>query len=380
MNTVYSAPASSFSPLLVRAIEGSDIGDIAQKVLREERLTASDAHRLFVTRHTALVGSLANHVRERKHGDLTYFNRNQHINATNVCEATCMFCSFSRLKTGDPAAYTMALDEAVGRLRALRNDFVTEVHIVNGLNPDLPFSYYTDLLRALKAERPDLHIKGFTAVEVHYYANKYGMTYEAVLTALREAGLDSLPGGGAEIFHPRVRRKICDDKVDAAGWLEVHRTAHRIGMRSNCTMLFGMIETLDERVDHMERLRDLQDETGGFQTFIPLKFHNEHNRLSGLYEATSTEVLRTYAVARLFLDNIPHLKAYWPMLGVQVAQASLAWGVDDLDGTVREERIYHMAGATTPQALGRSDLIQLIHEAGRIPVERDTLYHVAAEA
>lgn len=380
MNAVSSLPGPAVSPLLARAIGASDIADIAQKVLREERLSADDARRLFATRHTALVGALANHVRERKHGDLTYFNRNQHINATNVCEASCMFCSFSRLKTGDALAYTMALDDAVGRLRALRNDFVTEVHIVNGLNPDLPFSYYTDLLRALKAERPDLHIKGFTAVEVHYYANKYSMTYEAVLSELREAGLDSLPGGGAEIFHPRVRRKICDDKVDADGWLEVHRTAHRIGMRSNCTMLFGMIETLDERVDHMERLRSLQDETGGFQTFIPLKFHNEHNRLSGLYEATSTEVLRTYAVARLFLDNIPHLKAYWPMLGVQVAQASLAWGVDDLDGTVREERIYHMAGATTPQALGRSDLIQLIREAGRIPVERDTLYHVAAEA
>lgn len=380
MNAVSSSSSPAVSPLLARAIDTSDIADIAQKVLREERLSADDARRLFGTRHTALVGALANYVRERKHGDLTYFNRNQHINATNVCEATCMFCSFSRLKTGDPAAYTMALDEAVGRLRALRNDFVTEVHIVNGLNPDLPFSYYTDLLRALKAERPDLHIKGFTAVEVHYYADKYGMTYEAVLSALREAGLDSLPGGGAEIFHPRVRRKICDDKVNADGWLEVHRTAHRMGMRSNCTMLFGMIETLDERVDHMARLRALQDETGGFQTFIPLKFHNEHNRLSGLYEATSTEVLRTYAVARLFLDNIPHLKAYWPMLGVQVAQASLAWGVDDLDGTVREERIYHMAGATTPQALGRSDLIQLIREAGRIPVERDTLYHVAAEA
>jgi aminodeoxyfutalosine synthase len=257
---------------------------------------------------------------------------------------------------------------------------VTEVHIVNGLNPDLPFSYYTDLLRALKEERPDIHIKGFTAVEIHYYAHKYGMDYAGVLTALREAGLDSLPGGGAEIFHPRVRRKICDDKVDADGWLEVHRTAHRLGMRSNCTMLFGMIETPAERLDHMSRLRDLQDETGGFQTFIPLKFHNEHNRLSGLYEATGLEVLRTYAVARLFLDNIPHLKAYWPMLGVQVAQASLAWGVDDLDGTVREERIYHMAGATTPQALSRADLVALIREAGRVPVERDTLYHTAAEA
>jgi aminodeoxyfutalosine synthase len=200
-----------------------------------------------------------------------------------------------------------------------------------------------------------------------------------VLVALREAGLDSLPGGGAEIFHPRVRQKICADKVDADGWLEVHRVAHGLGMRSNCTMLFGMIETVDERLDHLLRLRALQDETGGFQTFIPLKFHNEHNRLAGLFEATAVEVLQTYAVSRLMLDNIPHLKAYWPMLGVQVAQASLAWGVDDLDGTVREERIYHMAGAKTPQALSRADLIALIRDAGRVPVERDTLYHTVAE-
>ncbi len=369
----------SASPLLQHALTRSDIADVGARVIAGERLDASDAKRLFVTRDLALVGALANLVRERRHGDLTFFNRNQHVNATNVCEATCMFCSFSRLKTGDPAAYTMRIDEALARVRAHAAELITEVHIVNGLNPDLPFSYYTDLLRAIKVERPDIHIKGFTAVEIHYYAQKYGMTYAEVLGALREAGLDSLPGGGAEIFHPRVRQKICADKVDADGWIEVHRVAHGMGMRSNCTMLFGMIETVDERVDHMLRLRALQDETGGFQTFIPLKFHNEHNRLNGLYEASSSEVLRTYAVARLLLDNIAHLKAYWPMLGVQVAQASLAWGVDDLDGTVREERIYHMAGAETPQALGRADLIQLIRDAGRVPVERDTLYHVAAE-
>lgn len=369
----------SASPLLQHALTRSDIAEVGARVIAGERLDASDARRLFVTRDLALVGALANVVRERRHGDLTFFNRNQHVNATNVCEATCMFCSFSRLKTGDPAAYTMRIDEALARVRAHAAELITEVHIVNGLNPDLPFSYYTDLLRAIKVERPDIHIKGFTAVEIHYYAQKYGMTYAEVLGALREAGLDSLPGGGAEIFHPRVRQKICADKVDADGWLEVHRVAHGMGMRSNCTMLFGMIETVDERVDHMLRLRALQDETGGFQTFIPLKFHNEHNRLNGLYEASSSEVLRTYAVARLVLDNIAHLKAYWPMLGVQVAQASLAWGVDDLDGTVREERIYHMAGAETPQALGRADLIQLIRDAGRVPVERDTLYHVAAE-
>jgi aminodeoxyfutalosine synthase len=376
MNAPSDAPHAS--PVLRRAVARAGLDEIAHKVFAGERLSLDDGRALFANPDLAAVGALANVVRERLHGDLTYFNRNQHVNATNVCEATCMFCSFSRLKTGDPAAYTMSMEEALGRVRALRDELVTEVHIVNGLNPDLPFDYYTDLLRAIKAERPDIHVKGFTAVEIHYYAQKYGMTYEEVLVALREAGLGSLPGGGAEIFADKVRKRICDDKVDADGWLEVHRTAHRLGFRSNCTMLFGMVETVDDRLDHMLRLRSLQDETGGFQTFIPLKFHNEHNRLNGLYEATGLEVLRTYAVARLMLDNIAHLKAYWPMLGVQVAQASLDWGVDDLDGTVREERIYHMAGAETPQALSRADLIALIEDAGRVPVERDTLYHVVA--
>lgn len=368
------------SKIARRALVRAGLEDITDKVVAGERLSLEEGMRLFETPDAAAVGSLANLVRERLHGDRTYYNRNQHINATNVCEATCMFCSFSRLKTGDPRAYTMSMEQALSRIRRLRDTFITEVHIVNGLNPDLPFSYYTDLLKALKEERPDLHIKGFTAVEIHYFHEKYGMTYPEVIQALRDAGLDSMPGGGAEIFAHRVRKKICHDKVDGPGWLEIHRVAHGMGMRTNCTMLFGMIETLEERLDHMIQLRELQDETGGFQTFIPLKFHNEHNRLNGLYEATGIEVLRTFAVARLMLDNIPHLKAYWPMLGVQVAQTSLGWGVDDLDGTVREERIYHMAGAKTPQALGRADLVAMIEDARRVPIERDTLYHVAAEA
>lgn len=368
------------STIARRALAAAGLGDVADKVVAGERLSFEDGQRLMVTPALSAVGALANLVRERRHGDLTWFNRNQHINATNVCEATCMFCSFSRLKTGDPMAYTMSIDQAVRRVRDLRDVFVTEVHIVNGLNPDLPFDYYTDLLRALKAERPDLHIKGFTAVEIHYYAGKYGLSVEQVLQRFVDAGLDSLPGGGAEIFADRVRQRICHDKVDAEGWLDIHRTAHRMGLRSNCTMLFGMIETPDEQLDHLIRLRALQDETGGFQTFIPLKFHNEHNRLSGLYEATTADVFRTYAVSRLMLDNIDHLKAYWPMLGVQTAVSLLGWGADDLDGTVREERIYHMAGADTPQALSRDDLVALVRDAGRIPVERDTLYRTAAEA
>ena len=373
-----------------RTVARAGLDDIADKVVSEQRLSYEDGIRLFASPDLAAIGALANLVRERLHGDLTYFNRNIHINATNVCEASCIFCSFARLEEGMPAAYTMSIDEAVGRIAALHDAFITEVHIVNGLHPGLPFSYYTDLLRAIKAARPDLHIKGFTAVEMHYYAQKYGMTYAQVIEALREAGLESMPGGGAEIFHERARRKLCHDKVDAEGWLEVHRTAHRLGMRTNCTMLFGSIEKNEERVDHLVRLRELQDESlaaratdpskGWFQTFIPLKFHNENNRLARLSTPTGHDALRTIAISRLMLDNIPHIKSYWIMLGQDIAQLSLSYGASDLDGTVREERIYHMAGAQTPQELTRNQLIHLIRAAGRIPVERDTHYNVVAEA
>ncbi len=358
----------------------SELAAIREKVESGERLSLEDGVRCFACRDLAALGALANAVRERRFGDLTFFNRNTHVNATNVCEASCIFCSFARLKTGDQGAYTMAVEEAVGRVRALRGELITEVHIVNGLNPDLPWTYYLELLSAIRAERPDVHIKAFTAVEIHYFAEKYGMSYERVLRELMAAGLGSLPGGGAEIFHPRARKKLCDDKVNAEGWLEVHRVAHRLGLRSNCTMLFGSIETVEERVDHMIRLRELQDETGGFQTFIPLRFHHENNRLRRLREPTAADTLRTYAVSRLMLDNIDHIKAYWVMLGLPLAQLSLDFGVDDIDGTVREERIYHMAGAHTPQELGRRDIIALIREAGRVPVERDTLYNIVAEA
>ncbi|MFT7520557.1 MAG: aminodeoxyfutalosine synthase [Kiritimatiellia bacterium] len=375
-STALQAP--NLSPLVRRSIDLAGLGSIADKVLAGERLDYEDGLRLFEGQHVQAAGALANLVRERRHGDLTYFNRNLHINATNVCEMDCVFCSFARIQTGDPNAYTMTLDQAVGRITALDQQFVTEVHIVNGNNPDLPFDYYTDLMRAIKKARPDIHIKGFTAVEIDYYANKYGMTHREVLSAFIDAGLGSMPGGGAEIFHPRARRKLCDDKVDADGWLQVHRVAHGMGLRTNATMLFGSIETLGERVDHMMRLRQLQDETGGFQTFIPLKFHATNNRLARLPEPTGHDCLLTLAVGRLMLDNFDHIKAYWPMLSVETAQLSLAYGVDDLDGTVREERIYHMAGAETPQGLSRVELIDLIVRAGRIPVERDTLYRVVA--
>ena len=354
---------------------------IRDKVREHEPLTLEDGVALFEHKNLLEVGALANEVRERLHGDRTYFNRNLHINATNVCEASCRFCSFARLEEGKPGAYTMSHAEAWSKLQARLDakDPITEIHIVNGLHPGLPFSYYTELLAGLKRLQPSIHLKAFTAVELHYYAQKYGMTYAEVLTKLHEAGMDSIPGGGAEIFAARVRKKICDDKCTADEWLEVHRTAHKLGLRSNCTMLYGTIETLEERVDHMLRLRALQAETGGFQTFIPLAFHPDNNALMKLPGPTGVEDLRTYAVARLVLDNIPHIKAYWIMLGVKTAQSALWFGADDLDGTVQEEKIYHMAGAETPQAMSPNEIVRIIQNAGRVPVERDTLYNVVAE-
>jgi aminodeoxyfutalosine synthase len=354
---------------------------IRDKVRAGEPLGFDDGVALFQHPNLLDLGHLANEVRERLHGQRTFYNRNMHINATNVCVAGCRFCSFARLKTGDAGAYTMTLEQAWGRLRErlAANDPLTEIHIVNGLNDELPFSYYTDLLAGLKRLSPTVHLKAFTAVEVFFFHQHYGMPVAEVLSKLHAAGLDSLPGGGAEIFAPRVRRKLCADKCDADQWLDVHRTAHRMGLRSNCTVLYGHVETIDERVDHLLRLRGLQDETGGFQTFVPLAFHPDGNDLRRLPAPTATEDLRTFAVSRLLLHNIPHVKAYWVMLGIKTAQTAQWFGADDLDGTVQEERIYHMAGAETPQHLGVADIVHLIEQAGRLPVERDTLYNVIAQ-
>jgi aminodeoxyfutalosine synthase len=357
------------------------LSEIEEKVRAGVSLDLHDGVTLFRHPNLLEVGALANQVRERMHGQRTYFNRNLHINATNVCVASCRFCSFARLKVGDPGAYTLTLEQAWQKLRSrlVAGDSVTEIHIVNGLHDGLPFSYYTDLLAGLKRIQPSVHLKAFTAVEIFFFHQHYGMPVTEVLRQLREAGLDSLPGGGAEIFAPRVRGKICADKCDAEQWLDVHRTAHRMGLRSNCTMLYGHIETVEERVLHLLRLRALQDETGGFQTFIPLAFHPEGNGLQRLPAPTGVEDLRTFAVARLLLDNIPHLKAYWVMLGLKTAQTAQWFGADDIDGTVQEERIYHMAGAETPQGLALSESVHLIEQSGRAPVERDTLYNVVAE-
>src|SRR5919206_400567 len=366
------------STLAHRALERSGLGTIRDKVLAGERLSEEDALRLLEAKDLAAVGALANHVREARHGDLTFYNRNTHLNFTNVCVASCKFCSFAR--PDDRAAsegYTMSVEQAVRHVLEKRSLGITEVHIVNGLHPDPPWETYVEIPRRLHAAWPELQIKAYTAVEIHFLAEKFSRSYEQVLGDLRAAGVLTLPGGGAEIFAPRVRRKICDDKATADEWLEVHRVAHRLGMKTNATMLYGTIERLDERVDHMARLRRLQDETGGFQVFIPLAFHPEHNMMGKAFpKPTGYDGLRTYAAARLFLDNFDHVKAYWIMLGERLAQTALSFGVDDLDGTVLEERIYHMAGASTPQALSEPQLHRLIRAAGRVPVERDSVYNV----
>ncbi len=354
----------------------SHLLDIAEKLAARERLAFDDGVRLFETPDLLALGWLANRDRERRHGARTYFNHNLRLEATNVCEASCLFCAFARLKPGDAGAHTMSVEQVLGKLRQREHEPLTEVHIVNGLHPELPFDYYKELLRGLKAIRPDIHLKCFTAVEIAFFADLYGMTDERVLVELGEAGLDSLPGGGAEIFAARVRKKICHDKCDGPRYLAIHRTAHRLGMRTNVTMLYGHIETIEERVDHLLQIRDLQDETGGFQAFIPLAFHPDNNQMRKLPAPSSSDTLRVHAVGRLLLDNVDHIKAYWVSSGVEVAQTALWFGADDLDGTVQEETIYHMAGAQTPSALSTTEIETLIRDAGREPIERDTLYNV----
>ena len=354
------------------------LADIADKLDAGVRLTGDEGIRLFDCPDLLPVGWLANREREKRHAANTYYNCNIRLEATNVCVASCLFCAFARLKPGDPGAYTMSLDQAWEKLRQRDDQPITEVHIVNGLHPDLPFDYYLELLRGFKRIRADVHLKCFTAVEIAFFADLYRMSDEDVLRALVAAGLDSLPGGGAEIFAERVRRKICHDKCDADRYLAIHRTAHRLGLRSNVTMLYGHIETIEERVDHMLRARALQDETGGFQAFIPLAFHPDNNQMRRLPAPTAADTLRVHAVARLVCDSIPHVKAFWIATGVEVAQTSLWFGVDDLDGTVQEERIYHMAGARTPEALTTAEISHLIRAARRRPVERDTLYNVVS--
>jgi len=367
---------------VIARVRSAGLEDIADKLTNGVRLDAADGVRLFETPDLLAVGWLANRERERRHGARTFYNYNIRLEATNVCVASCLFCSFARLQPGDPGAYTLSLEQAWDKLRSRAHQPLTEVHVVNGLHPDLPWSYYTDLLRGFKAIRPDIHLKCFTAVEIAFFADLYKMTDEQVLRELMAAGLDSLPGGGAEIFAERVRRKIANDpnKCDADRYLSIHRLAHSLGLRTNVTMLYGHIETFEERVDHMLRARALQDETHGFQAFIPLAFHPDNNQMRKLPAPSAADTLRVHAVSRLMLDNIDHVKAFWIATGVETAQACLWFGADDLDGTVQEEKIYHMAGSSTPVALSTRDIERLITAAGRQPVERDTLYRVVAHA
>jgi len=339
---------------------------IHDKVMAGERLGINDGLALYGSPDVLAVGWLANYVRERMHGNVTYFNVNRHINHTNVCVAACRLCAFGR-KKGTDGAYTMDLDEV---FRSAASGY-----IVGGLHPDLPLQYFTDLLSGLKQRFPQVHLKGFTMVEIAFFAKLNKMTIVDVLQKLKAAGLDSMPGGGAEIFSDRVRSIICDHKIDGNEWLDVARAAHKLGIRSNATMLYGHIENDEDRVDHLMKLRALQDETKGFQTFIGLSFHPDHTVLEHLPWTTGMLDLKQIAVARLMLDNFPHIKAYWQMLTPKIAQIALRFGADDIDGTVVEEKIYHDAGATTPQGMTRQELCRLIESAGRVPVERDTLYH-----
>jgi aminodeoxyfutalosine synthase len=346
---------------------------ILDKVLARERLEAPDALTLYKSCDILALGWMANHVRERMHGDRVYFNVNRHINHTNVCVAACRLCAFGR-KKGSEGAYTMALEQAFQTAASGYSEAVTEFHIVGGLHPDLPFQYFLDLVRGLKQRFPQVHIKAFTMVEIAFFSKRYKLSIHEVLEQLKTAGVDSMPGGGAEIFAEPVRAIICDHKIDGCEWLDIARQAHRMGFNSNATMLYGHIENDEDRVDHLLKLRGLQDETAGFQCFIPLAFHPANTPLEHLPATTGMLDLKQIAVSRLVLDNFPHIKAYWQMLTPKIAQIALRFGADDLDGTVIEEKIYHDAGATTPQGLHRQELVRLIREAGREPFERDTLY------
>ncbi|MBP9214558.1 MAG: aminofutalosine synthase MqnE [Chitinophagaceae bacterium] len=351
---------------------------IGNKILNKQRINLDEGVLLFEQASLPFVGALANWVREQKHGNKTYFNRNFHIEPTNVCVFSCKFCSYSKLYAHKEEGWELSSEDMLNIVKKYDGQPVTEVHIVGGVHPKMDLKFFAETLQKIKTHRPDLHIKGFTPVELDYMLRKAKMSIEEGMQFLKDAGLQSLPGGGAEIFHPEIRQQICDDKVDAEGWLDIHRAAHKIGMHSNATMLYGHVEKFWHRVDHMERLRQLQDETGGFNTFIPLKFRNHDNEMSNIPESSVIEDMRLYAIARLYMDNFPHLKAYWPMLGRQNAQLTLSFGVNDIDGTIDDTtKIYSMAGSEeqTP-SMTTAELVNLIKQVKREPIERDTLYNI----
>jgi len=356
----------------------SSMQSIAEKIENQIRITPEEGLMLFEKGSLATLGAMANFIRERKHGNHTYFNRNFHIEPTNVCVFSCKFCSYSRLYSKREEGWELSIDEMLEKVKAYDGQPITEVHIVGGVHPKMDINYFAELLTKIKAHRPDLHIKGFTAVELDYMFRKAKLSRPEGMKLLHDAGLDSLPGGGAEIFNQEVREKICADKVDAAGWLDIHATAHQLGMHSNATMLYGHLEKYEHRVDHMEQLRNMQDKTKGFNTFIPLKFRNHDNEMSHIPEVSAIEDMKVYAIGRIYLDNFNHIKAYWPMLGREQAQLTLAFGVNDIDGTIDDStKIYSMAGSEeqTP-SMTTEELVALIKQVGREAVERDTLYNI----
>jgi aminodeoxyfutalosine synthase len=361
---------STFAPVRDEALKA-----IAEKVTHGQRLSAEDGLVLFQTPDLLGLGTLANGVREALHGNMTYFNQNRHINPTNICISHCRFCAFGRSEKA-AEAYEFSIEEIVQKAREAEAAGARELHIVGGLHPDLSLEWYCEMLEAVKRECPGVHLKAFTAVEVDYFSEISDLSVEEVLERLIKAGMESMPGGGAEVLSPRVHHLICRNKTSGERWLEIHRKAHGIGIKSNCTMLYGHVETDEERVDHLLKLRALQDDTGGFQAFVPLAFHPENTALRHIPKASGTVDLRVIAASRLLLDNIPHIKSYWIMLGIKTAQVALSFGADDLDGTVEEEKIVHDAGADSPQELPLETLIGIIRAAGREPVERDTVYNV----
>ncbi len=358
-----------------------DLKNIAEKVKLQQRITDQEGLQLFEKASLSFVGFLANYIREWKHGDTTYFNRNFHIEPTNVCVFSCKFCSYSKLYANKEEGWELSIDQMLDIVKSYDGKPITEVHIVGGVHPKMNMDYFIELMQKIKAHRPSLHVKAFTAVELDYMFRKAKLTAEQGMAKLHEAGLDSLPGGGAEIFAPEIREQIAPDKVDAIGWLRIHEIAHNLGMHTNATMLYGNIERYEHRIDHMSRLRNLQDKTGGFNTFIPLKFRNHDNEMSNVPESTVTEDMRLYAIARIYLDNFPHLKAYWPMLGRENAQLSLSFGVNDIDGTIDDStKIYSMAGSEEQNpAMSTEELVTLIKQVRRKPIERDTLYNVVTD-
>jgi aminodeoxyfutalosine synthase len=361
----------------ISAISETDLTTIADKVYAGVRISDEEALLLFEKGSLGFTGALANFIREKKHGNTTYFNRNFHIEPTNVCVFSCTFCAYSRLYANREEGWELSINQMVDLVKSYDGKPITEVHIVGGVHPKMNMAYFIELIQKIKAHRPGLHVKAFTAVELDYMFRKAKLSNEEGLRQLQAAGLESLPGGGAEIFHPDIRNQIAADKVSGEGWLNIHETAHKLGMHSNATLLYGHIESFVHRIDHMRKLRDLQERTAGFNTFIPLKFRNENNDMSDVPESSVAEDMRMYAISRIYLDNFPHLKAYWPMLGRQHAQLSLSFGVNDIDGTIDDStKIYSMAGSEeqTP-TMSTTELVRLIKQAKRRPVERDTLYN-----